>query len=466
MATLDLITSAELAARLAPLEAFIRANEEGVRQNREEIARVLSLIGSTPPPPDGITIGLEDNIQEAILDANGQQIWMKDGIYKPFEVVSNTRVQAINPGMAEVQGVSDWNGGWVSSGAAWYKDLAYTFHQHPAHAVHSGDGQPSQRGLAHRAAMQPHLLLFGGAMMHPVYSANDLVPGTFWLEGTSASPKGIWAIFPESASPTSGRVQLGTSQYLIRGKTADVDGVELDGLTLRYCANTGTFGALHMEPDMEYWRVTNCGIYDTMSEGARLRGSNHVFDTLKADRNGHVGIAAQGLFRSQLLGCEASHNVWRSGVDPLWHAGGLKWQYGCNENVILNLLASHNGGAGMWLDIYNTGNVIDGFLLENNKAFGLHIEPHTTDGVVQNGAIRGTRPVDLGSRIVQADLRLQRGITGYKIKDVQAGHIYYKKDGGTDLSGFNTFENVVYDTMKIDGSASVMSDNYINTKQP
>lgn len=455
------------------LDVDNRVNElaANVYNNEEQIRLIKQILnGAKPPEPvrEGITVGPDDNLQEAIFDANGQKIWLKDGIYDPFMVVSNTRLQAINSGKAIIEGTIDWSDDWVKGTGVnvWSKELKYTFYQHPAKSVHTENGKPSARGLKHRAAMQPHMLVYKGTPMQPVYNVKDMKEGTFWLEGTSQSPVRIWAKFPGNASPSPRTIKLAVSQYLIKGMTGDVDGVEIDGLKLQFCANTGTFGAIHMEPDMDYWKVTNTDVSWTMSEGIRLRGKNHHVERCCFNDNGHVGMALQSLYKSTIINCETNRNVWRYGVDPLWHAGGIKGQYGINECSIKNHLAEDNNGAGIWLDIHNNKTHIINPEVDNNVAFGIHIEHHTKDGSVVGGYARNTRGVDLGSRIVKADLRMQRAITGYTFKGIKVGHIYYKKDGGTDLSGHNTFESVDYETIRIDGSKSVMPDKYINTKQP
>ena len=323
LATLDDLLAVENFVSETQAQALNAAEQVRLLKLQHESlsADVKALLAGTEPAPiiieddsepiyDGIIVGPDDNLQEAILDAGGQQIWLKDGDYKPFQVVSDTRIKAMSEHAAVVSGLVPWHTGWVKSGSAWYKDLNVQMYQHPAKHVHSDNGSsPSARGLAHRRAMQPHMLVWGDEPMQPVYAAADLVAGTFMLEGNSSSPKGIWARFPEDKAPQEGMVYFSPYQNLIKGKTADVDGVVLDGLAVRYCSNTGTFGAIQMEMDQDDWQLLNLSVTDSMSEGIRLRGSNHVVQSCGFARHGHVGIAGQGLFRSQLIDCVSNFNV-------------------------------------------------------------------------------------------------------------------------------------------------------------
>ena len=438
---------------------------------------VIIIEDDSEPVYDGIIVGPDDNLQEAILDAGGQQIWLKDGEYKPFEVVGDTRIKAMSKHEAVVSGLIPWSNGWVKSGNAWFKDLDVPMYQHPAKAVHTENGSPSERGLAHRRAMQPHMLTWDGVPMQPVYNAADLAPGTFWLEGTAEKPKGIWARFPEDQVPTN---QVGFSPYqnLIKGKTADVDGVVLDGLGVQYCSNTGTFGAIHMETDQEHWQLLNLSVMDSMSEGVRLKGSNHVVQSCGFSHHGHVGIAGQALFRSQLTGCTANFNVWRNGVDPLWHAGGLKWQYGCNENVIRDYEAVGNEGSGFWLDIWNVDNTIEDFELINNSTFGMHIEHNSRGTVVKNGLIKNTRTYHGGQHPNGSGLQIQGAIFDCIFSNIilegnEDGAVYYKKSGDPrGNSGGNTFDQIAHrnngngNRWVIQGDINSLPDTYTNMQVP
>jgi len=441
----------------------------------------IELPPANPPQREGITIGPDDNTQEAVNDANGQQIWLKDGDYEPIMVRGRTRIKAINPHKARIKGTIDWGDGWTKNGEVWFKPLSYTFHQHEAKRVHGADEHgngASPRGLAHRAAMQPHMLVWDGKPMQPVYSAGTLNAGEFFLEGTSESPKGLWAKF--SDTPTPGRVELGISQYLVKTITDDTDGVEIDGLVLQYCANTGVHGAIHMPTKSDFWKLTNLMVLDSMSEGIRLRGNNHLVQSCFFNRHGHVGIAAERLYKTQVIDCEASHNVWRYGVDPLWHAGGFKGQYGVNECLFKDYTAVNNNGAGFWLDIHNYATVLDGFHIDNNSTFGVHIEHHSQNGVVANGMIRGTRKFwnEAHNRWEGSGLQIQGSVTGYTFENLQIhgnadGAVYYKKQREPrGDSGNNEFINIRYasngnnNRWAIQGDIDAMPDSYNGMEIP
>jgi hypothetical protein len=458
--------------RLASLEKSRDDMAYDVRVNRERIAGILKAAQPPAPNPEDITVGPEDDLQEAIDDAGGKKIWLKDGVYKPFLAQNNTRLQAITPGKVYARGAEEWNGGWVQNGDAWFKPLTQAFYQHPANSVHGGS-TPSARGLLHRKGQQPHLLIYDGQVMVPVYDASELTAGTFWLEGTSENPVGIWARFPGFSTPQNGDVLLGTYQYLVKGAHGSVSGVELDGIIFQYCANTGTHGALDMDMRYDSWIVRNCDFAWTMSEGVRASGSNHLFENCGFYHHAHVGFAGEGLYRSQLIGCESSYNGWNDAIDVFWHKGALKWQYGCHENAVLNYRAVGNNGAAYWLDgiSNNMDNILDGFVFEDNMAFALMLEHHTQGGVCMNGSIKGTRSAHNGYMDVGSGIQIQGAIEDYLLKNIElddnaGADVYLKKSGDSrGWSGGIMFEEVK-NTGKwvVQGDMNKMPDTYLPSK--
>lgn len=465
------------------LKADVMTLQSAPQLTPEELERVRAILaGTTPPEPveepteppaTGTLIVPHDDIQSTI-DKGGRFI-LAPGIYPPLKVGSDTALIAEQPGTAIISGAIDWSGDWFQSGDMYRKEFTYSLHQHEAKRVHGSDKNgngASARGLAHRAAQQPHQLIWDGVPMKTVYNINHLEEGAFFFDGDAKTGGTIYAIFPGKNAPVSGRVQTSTSQYLIKPKTDDTNNVVLDGLVLRYCANTGIQGALHFYSGCDNWQVSNTTVEWSNSEGISVRGKGHTFTRVKSNFHGQCGWAGYGMQDCKLIQCEGSGNVNKDGIDPKWHAGN-KFVSGCNRNLIKDFQSIGNDGPGIWFDIYNFDNVIDGFYVQDALAFGVHIEHHTQGTelgkcIVQNGIIKGTRKFDgIGS-----GLQIQGAIKNVVFRNIELvgnadGAVYYKKGNEPrGDSGFNVFENITYtnngngNRWAIQGDMAVMPDTY------
>jgi parallel beta-helix repeat protein len=117
-------------------------------------------------------------------------------------------------------------------------------------------------------------------------------------------------------------------------------------------------------------------------------GRDHVFQRVQSNDNGQMGWGAS------CSGClfedgTAMRNNWK-GYDPFWEAGGGKWN-GTTQTVIRRHYAADNHGPGIWLDGDNASNTIEDCLVVNNQVAGIMLELNTTQTLVQNNVITGTR---------------------------------------------------------------------------
>lgn len=427
-----------------------------------------------PPPSNGeIVLNQDHDLQAAIYEARGAWITLEDGTYPPIKVVTGTKIRARNAGKAVISGLVNWSDGWSTvpddNGTLYYKPFKTPLHQHPARQVHGG-ATPSPRGIAHRKAMIPHLLVFNGDYMLPVHSESELLEGCFMLDGTADAPRGLWARFP--FNPTTSSVHTSFAQRLVSGDSADTDDVELHGLTFMGCANTKTIGAIDFPAESNNWHLVNCAVDLGSGEGVFLRGKDHVLENVFVSRFGITCFTSSGAVNCRLIGCEGSYGAWKPGLDVLWHSGN---KFTNSSGLYLKDFVSRDmDGAGLWMDIWNIDCVVDGFLIDGSLGFGVHIEHHTKGsvkhgGMLMNGLIKGVRKWNgIGS-----GLQIQSNVVNYlfqniEITECEDGAVYYKKREDRGPSGLNTFDTINHhdngngNRWRIQGDVNAMKDEYIN----
>lgn len=467
--------------RMTQLEALILNNDEAIRLNKASIAEALAKIGAPHPLPEppvieGIVVGPDDDLQEAIMDAGSfHKIWLKDGIYRPFKPITGTRIEAQNHGAAVVRGSVAWSEGWTRHDDVWFKPFGIPFWQHPANKVHDD----LSRGIPHRQSMLPHLLMFNDEAMIPVFNTSELQEGNFFFEGTSDNPVGIWAKFPGGVSPSGQDIRVATHQSIISADS-NTDNVEIIGLKLSESASTKQKGAVNFPVESNGWRILHSLIEWSSCEGLVLRGDGHYLESVISNHHGMTGIAGYGLINSTLQSCEGSFNVWKPGVDTRWH-GGNKFT-NSSFNKILDFTSIWNNGAGLWWDISNVDNVTTIEEIAHALGFGVMIEHHTLGSepraaILSGGIIRNTRRIP-GVSHFGSGLHIQRGVKNYLIshlhlQDNEDGAVYYKKtEEHGDLSGSIHFDSVTYEgngnnnRWAVQGDMNRLPDTFANMPTP
>lgn len=416
---------------------------------------------------NGIVVSDADTLQEALNDGSGKNIYLKGLTYTgDFKIKHSTKILPYKNEKPFLTGAIEFNSGWVQSGKYWFHPWKFPLHQHPAHQT---------RTLEHRAAMQPHMLIFEGVPMKTVYNQSDLVAGSFFLEGTASSPKGFWAIFPNEVNPNGADVMAAKHQRILSGNTTDVDGVSLYGLQLAYAANTALQGMIELYNGCDDWVMEGMDIQWSNGEGLRLSGRRHNILKTVVNNHGINGLSSQGMNDSTLKEITASFNSWKNGLDPKWDAGN-KFR-NSKDNKFYGFVAEDNEGAGFWFDIHNYDNEVVDFVLRNNKAFGFHMEHFSQRNTLRNGLIENTRKFEgIGS-----GLQIQGNILGCKFIDIvlrnnEDGAVYYKKsenrNGGDNFSGNNVFDNIVHENngnnnrWVIQGDPNFLKDTYSNMTLP
>ena len=291
------------------------------------------------------------------------------------------------------------------------------------------------------------LLVVDGEVMRHVDAINTLVPGTFHVDGRppETAPRWIYARFPHDAAPSNYAVEVGQRPLLFAPyddaencNTSALGHYRVIGFTFRHAVNRPQKGALCagrkgslIEDNIVEW-VNGLGI--------KCTNRGHIFRGNSSRDNGQAGIGG---------GCDASlieHNAslrnnWK-GFPWGFEAGGGKWAR-ADSTVIRYHLAQDNEGPGLWFDIYNHDNVIEGCRILGNYAAGILLEHHTVRTVVRNNVVYGTRwneedsPPWTGSGILSQAANGNTLIFNTLVANEGSG-IYIRKDPGNradDIGG-------------------------------
>jgi len=238
------------------------------------------------------------------------------------------------------------------------------------------------------------LVVADGAVMRPADSRRGLGPGRFFVEGTPEAPVAIVARFDGDRLPrvveVAHRMSLfapeGPDPYAECGDASTPGFFRLVGLTFRHAANRAQWGAVCL--GREGALVEDIRVEWTNGLGIDVSGRGHTIRRTRADLNGQMGWG--GSCEACFLEDDAAvGNNWK-GHDPFWEAGGGKWTH-TSGTVIRRFYAAHNGGPGIWLDIDNDRNTVEGCLAVGNEVAGIMVEFRTTRTLVQHNVVAGSR---------------------------------------------------------------------------
>ena len=436
-------------------EQRVENQEQRVSVLEDRMDRIERLMQDSEPPgtdpPVYGEISVSDRLQEAILDAGDKRIVLKNGVYPPIHVNTGTRIRsesmhgAVISGLSRVESFSD-NAGLI--------EFPFTtpLHQHRALRVHGTDdhgNHPSERGLGHRRAMQPHLVVVNGNPLMPVYDG-ALHPGAFRLIGTAAKPEKIQLMLPKGVQTGEAVIEVGAAQQLVGAAPGitDVDGVELDGLKIYGAANTKTIGALNLPSESNDWIIKNTLVDLSSGEGVFLRGKRHKIDNVASNRHGIACFTSNGWDDSEMIRCGANAGGWKPGLDVLWH-GGNKFTNSSRNKVEL-FSATNMRAAGFWLDIFNIDWEIEDLLISGAVGFGLHIE-HNSKGSAPGKAFAKDVIIRNVAKFegIGSGLQIQYNVTNwllenFLIENCADGAVYYKKEEDRGFSGSNVFRDFKY----------------------
>ena len=253
---------------------------------------------------------------------------------------------------------------------------------------------PSLLAYSDDPVFRREMLVADGRVLRPVAARAEVAPGRFWREGTDENPVALVARFPGDRPPSGVEVAHRARLFWPEGPDPSAEcgdastpgWLRVVGITFRHAANRAQWGAVCA--GSEGGLFEDVRVEWTVGQGIDASGRGHVFRRTRADLNGQLGWGG-GCRGCLFEETAAVGNNW-AGHDPFWEAGGGKWA-GTTDSVIRRHYAAHNGGPGIWLDIDNARNTIEGCLLVNNEMAGLMLELRTTETLVQHNVIAETR---------------------------------------------------------------------------
>ncbi len=283
-----------------------------------------------------------------------------------------------------VSGAIPLNGTWEVSGSMWQVNWP-----HPAQWNRVVANDPF--GPARRR----DVLIANGQMLQAVYSRADVVPGTFFLEGSPANPTTMYARLPNDSNPNLAKMETSLMNHIFNpsnnetscrfGQTKGY--FHLIGITFRHSANDGQMGAVCSGDEGSI--LEDITAEWTNGSGFLIFGKNHVVRGVRALNNGMSGIRGIECDNCVVEYSASKYNNWK-GYKPYWESGGGKWLYTTNS-TFRGLDFSENHGPGLWLDMENYDNVIEQSRFDSNLGVNLFIEWNSNRTIIQNNVFTRAR---------------------------------------------------------------------------
>lgn len=244
--------------------------------------------------------------------------------------------------------------------------------------------------------MRREMVIADGEVLTAVSHRNALEPGSFYVEGTPSAQEAIVARFPDDRAPSEvGVIELAHRTHLFQptgrdpypdcGDSGTPGWLHIVGITFKHASNRAQWGAFCAGSRGSL--IEDVTVEWTNGAGIDASGDSHVFSRTSASHNGQIGFVAS--CRNCLFEDTAAiGNNWK-GYDMFWEAGGGKWSYTTNSTIRRHH-AANNHGPGIWLDGYNTENVVEHCLVESNEMAGIMLEMETRETLIQHNTIRQT----------------------------------------------------------------------------
>src|SRR6185369_14784387 len=257
--------------------------------------------------------------------------------------------------------------GWAASGNAWRIPWTLSLPTYSSELV-----------------FRREMVIVDGVVMRTVGSRAEVVPGTFFVEGTDTAPTAIYLRLPGDATPTGHTIECAVRHPIF--DAGSHGWLRVVGLTFRHAANRAQ------------WAMCTFGMHDSMIEsnlfewsnglGIAQSGRNNTYLYCISQDNAQMGWGGYGT-NNLIENCKTFRNDWK-GFDPGWEAGGGKFVFTTNT-TIRKFESGFNEGPGIWLDIENYGNTIEQCWVYSNKLAGIMLEYKSDNNIVRNNVVHGTR---------------------------------------------------------------------------
>ena len=304
----------------------------------------------------------------------GDTVFIRGGTYREsaFPAHSGTSANAritysaYNSEQVIITGADVFTG-WAASGNAWRIPWTLSLPTYSSELV-----------------FRREMVIVDGNVLRAVGTRNEVVPGTFFVEGTDTAPTAIYMRTPDDTPPSGHTVECVTRHPVF--DAGNQGWLHVVGLTFRFAANRAQ------------WAMCTFGMHDSLIEsnvvewsnglGLAQSGKNNTYLYNISQDNAQMGWGGYGT-NNLIENCKSFRNNWK-GFDPGWEAGGGKLVNTTNT-TIRKFETGFNEGPGLWLDIENYGNTIEQCWSYSNKLAGIMLEYKSDNNIVRNCVIHGTR---------------------------------------------------------------------------
>jgi N-acetylglucosaminyldiphosphoundecaprenol N-acetyl-beta-D-mannosaminyltransferase len=296
---------------------------------------------------------------------------------------------------------------------------------------------------------QRELVIADGQALKPVFSAADLVEGSFFVDRSSPSTGRILIDTGKPSVPSLEVARRGAlffpgNSWEECGHSGQPSSFHLIGLTFRHAANAAQFGAVCVGGSESL--LENVTVEWTVGTGIKVVGEKHRLWHVRSNNNGQTGINGQCI-ACTIIDSETSFNNF-VGHDAFWEAGGGKWSQSAHVQFLRHT-AIGNEGPGLWFDGDNVAMTVSYSLFEDNLAAGVFIELNSWDVTVERVTITGTRRLGWTGAGILIQATGGTTLRSNFLSGNEGAGIWLRRDERAE-SGYNTIEQNVFESNVLD----------------
>lgn len=245
----------------------------------------------------------------------------------------------------------------------------------------------------------PIQVFVGDIRLRLARSMEDLSAWSFFYDGEA-----VWMQLDDSTDPRTGGVEVARREQML---LIERDNVTVSGIVVTRCACSIQREGFHA--NSRDLTVVDCEFSHAAGGlGAKLRGERLRIERNRFLHNGQMGFALAGT-DSFFIDNEVRDNDLRNFCSDsdaewnVWESGGGKVVYSRNCLFKGNRFIDNRNGPGLWLDIDNYNNRIDGNYFSGNGHSSIMIEI-SWDNVVTNNIICDTRQSNYAAAAILVQL--------------------------------------------------------------